>query len=276
MTNYREHPALNWSKLRAMAQSPLAFATQEDVQETDAMRLGTEVHRLLLTPDEPAPRIAVVPAEYLTESGRLSTAKAAKAWVAEQGDVVIYTPDELAKFLDTTAAMAHAAQSHLTASKWLAGIESAERELYWSQPSGSELVECKGKADAVIVVDGKRMLVDVKTCSGSRGFSPSWFARRVIDLGYHGQLAMYARGLAADGVQVDGWGWLVIQSEAPHDVMCLTASERMMAAGDALFLDLLHKYASSSKTGVWPGVAAEAVEIDLPKWAQGADSAEEF
>ena len=98
--NYREHPALNWSKLRAMAQSPLAFKTQEDVQETEAMRLGTEVHRLLLTPDEPAKRIAVVPAEFMTDSGRLSTAKAARAWVAEQGDVMIMTPPEVYEFLD--------------------------------------------------------------------------------------------------------------------------------------------------------------------------------
>jgi hypothetical protein len=80
---------LNWSTLKHILVSPRAYlhALHSKVEPTPAMAFGTAVHLAILEPAEFARVATVVPAEYLTGSGAISTAKAAKEFAEKEFDL---------------------------------------------------------------------------------------------------------------------------------------------------------------------------------------------
>ena len=73
MTEYADIAALNWSSLKHMAESPLAYRWHlaHPREDTPALRLGRAVHARILEPAEYERRWAVAPqCDRRTKAGR--------------------------------------------------------------------------------------------------------------------------------------------------------------------------------------------------------------
>ena len=93
--------------------------------------------------------------------------------------------------------------------------------------------------------------------------------REALSRHYLGQLGFYAKGLGETGVKVSQMGFIVVQSVAPHDVMCIELSTDAVdfAFGEAD--DALTTFAEWKGDGAFDeGVAPEVVTMSLPPWAR--------
>lgn len=212
---YREAEGLNWSLAKHMLTSPRQYmhAVENPIVATPAMLFGTAVHAAVLEPDEFDDLHVIVPDEFVTSSGALSTAKAAKEWRSQQkSDAILLTSSQLASIDAIKTNIA----KHAPATAALQSADIREQGLYWTD--GDTGIDCKCCPDAY---NGFRVL-DVKTWSPRGKFSADAFMREAVNRGYLGQLGFYALGiLGATGHKVEALQFLVLQSTAPYDVMLL-------------------------------------------------------
>lgn len=273
-TDYFDRPGLNWSTLKHALASPKALRHRmaEPVRQTDAMRLGTAMHLAVLEPDAYATDVVRAPDEYVTGSGSLSSAKAAREWLAAQGDALVLTPGEAALI----EARRDAVMAHPVASRWVSealasGLVEVEVEWTESHPVGGDIA-CKGKLD--LIAGGA--LLDVKNFSPRGEFSLRACEGEIVRRDYHAQLAWYLRGLEATGRPVpERIGWIMVEATAPHDVVCMVADEEMLAYAHDRAQLALDRYADAIASQQWPGIAPDAeVVVSLPGWARIDDDAD--
>lgn len=251
---YRRIDAVNWSSLKHMGTSPRHYqhALNNPPAESDAMRLGTAMHIAVLEPAEWSKRIAV------WEGGT----RRGKAWEAFQeassGKTVLRPQD-----VDKVLAMAESIRSNESIRPYLYGDGTNERTLIWDDPDTG--LACKGRLDRVADdVRGMRVLADVKS---ARSLDERTFTRALVDLGYHGQAAFYADGLAARGEPVDKVVILAVESAPPFDSGVFVLDEDALYAGQCLYRKHLDRLAECRASGKWPGRFQHEHILRLPEWA---------
>ena len=278
MSDYFSKPGVNFSRLKAGSTSlrHLQHRLETPQDSTAAMELGTAIHLAVLEPNA-FESVVIAPDAFVTAAGALSTGKDAKAWRAQLPDsATVLTQAQV----DLCRAIAASVYAHVDAAEWLKHADLKEHEFFWTEQVDAAglttAVNCKGKADFVSTQLG--LLGDLKSCStGMRAFSPKWCINEIASRIYHAQAGMYSRGLAANGIEVQSFGWIFVESSAPHDVCVIEADGDMMRAGHDKAVLLLKKYAQGTVTGIWPGVAPRKVTGSLPKWATvEEDSGDEF
>lgn len=249
-TCYDKISALNWSTLKHMERSPLAFraaADARDRSETPARRLGTLVHCIVLEPERYKDRYVLCSADRRTKIG--------KAIVAEAGadGKTVLAPDEY----NTAERMATAVFDHPIAGSRI-GMADTEITLTWDANG----VACKGRADAI----DNRQLIDLKT---ARSIVPREFFGAVARYRYHAQLAWYMTGARAAGLIAGDTPPLIVavESSYPHDVMVVEIPREVVALGEQLCDRLLTRYVECMESGEWPGAAPGIVELEMPTWA---------
>jgi hypothetical protein len=183
MKEYRAHPAVNWSTLRYIDDSPEAYlkALSTTITETAAMMRGTGVHERFM--DQPLS----VPFPYLGPSRTTVEGKAAWAeWLTERGldpesrvkDVVTLTAEQMVEI----DAMVKAMQAYAPVQPYLDGAVFEQKMLF--EING---VQCKGICDWAN--QPLETVIDIKTVR-------SLYPREHDKQGYACQVAgMYARGL---------------------------------------------------------------------------------
>jgi len=280
--HYQTSPGLRWSDLRVLATaSPLALRHHLDTAHADttAYRLGRAIHLAVLQPDVYAASLTVAPPELTTASGALSASRAAVAWLAEvPPSATVLAAGEAAEIDAIAAAVAaHPAASALLATPDLV----AEEPIHWDEHvwlgGGLDevVIACKARPDLASAggTDTGGVVVDLKSTAtrADHPLSIGGLSATMARLAYHGQLAWYARGLAAVGRPVARRVIVWAQKSAPYDVVCTTLAEGACEIGDALAEQCLCAYATCVARGEWPGVAAADVTLDLPRWAYGGD-----
>lgn len=254
---YRTAPGVNWSTAKTALVSGKAYAhaLANPTKPTPAMRFGTAVHAAVLEPATFAP--TVVPAEYVTGSGTLSTAKAAVAWASDHAGELLLTEAEAAEI----AACASAVTRHPAAAALLADAPNREHAVFWTDSTTG--LDCKCKPDAY----GTSVLLDLKTYGGV--WSADLIVRECVSRRYFGQLAHYAAGLAANGVQVGNLALIVVQNAAPYDVAVMVLDDTCVQHGDREVRDALaviNNLAVFGPEGAFP----TAINVTLPRWAAKA------
>ena len=135
----------------------------------------------------------------------------------------------------------------------------------WEDPETGVL--CKARLDFI----RPDTTLDLKsTRHGTMREIEADFARLL----YHGQAAWYHAGAVTKRLIPRGAGpphTIIVQTCEPHDVIPGRYSEIDLALGTALTRRLLTRYLECHASGMWPGLAPEVVELDLPRWAEGAD-----
>ncbi|HUU96837.1 MAG TPA: PD-(D/E)XK nuclease-like domain-containing protein [Phycisphaerae bacterium] len=244
---YDAVPAVNWSALKYMRESPLEYRyrlTHRD--DKPAWVLGRATHAALYEPD-------VFADHYVVYPGPVRRGKAWDAFKAEHDGDEILTAAER-----TEAAMiADAVRSNPNAARYIDG-GYVEQRITWTDAITG--LACKGRTDEV---NGR--VIDLKT---TRNIDARRFAADVARFGYHCQAAFYQDGLEANGVTgLDSPVLIAVQNQAPYDVAVYELPDVVVEQGRAEYRRLLEQVLRCTEHNEWPGVAPDTVQLTLPAWA---------
>lgn len=256
--NYFTMPGTNWSLLKHLDDSPLAYrhAVENPREDTATLALGRLVHTFVFEPEKFGDEYAVFP-------GKKRQGKAWDAFEADNEGRTIFKSDEI----DEAKAMADAVRRHPIVAPYLVGGEF-ERVLTWTDPATG--IPCKAKCDWLI--PGRRILADLKT---TRSIERRRFAADVARYHYYGQLAHYAAGVK------HALGWeparrilIAVEKSAPYDVAVYELDNAACTIGDEKSAELLAKLKACHELNDWPGRYTEEQTMELPGWVFGADDLE--
>lgn len=285
MSIYRTSPGLNWSLLRHMADSPLAYRHARDAKPTPstaAQVVGTLCHMRILEPDRYGAEVAIW-------DGTSTRSKAYTEWAEQQGSRTILAPCARKTDAATVAmldALPEAIARHHAASMLLSEGE-AEVPMYWTETVSGVEVQCKGLADWLVTEptidqasalkmpwdDGcQPILCDVKTVRSLDGIQ-----RQAAGYLYHGQLAHYAAGVRALTGRDPAVYLLAVSKAAPYDVAVLRLDTTdALQAGERLRQSLLARLVTCETLDRWPGAYPGVTDLHLPGWAKGAEVDDDF
>jgi len=256
--NYHQIKAMNWSRIKHALDSGKHYLHHlgKPVKETDAMRLGTACHTLVLEPEN-AGSIVVCPPHLASETtGKMLTNKDVRAWLLGQPEGAnVITPQQF----DAARWMRDAVLEHVDAAYLLKTCTQRERVVQWKANDRDR----KGSIDAF----GARCLIDLKT-DGEWGdtTTPHSFCNKADKLHYYGGLGNYAEGLEANGELVDEMGWIVVGSKAPYNVLVIMLDRDGMAHARDEAGEAWRRVVQWEASGVYTGTHPRKVLVGPPKW----------
>ena len=255
--SYLDIPAINWSSLKNMNESPLAYRYWQDHPRGDkpAYALGRAAHVAILEPDRFASDVVMF-------EGR----RAGKLWKEFQeeneGREIVKAPE-----YNQIMRMVDAVHAHPVAMAALEG-GTMETNLEWTDPVTG--LACKGRADCIT-----DRVVDLKT---AREVNKRQFTQAATGYLYYGQTAFYHDG-AGHMANEHGGGAsaippliIAVQSVAPYDVAVYEIGGDALEAGRNLYRTLLDTLKACQDADHWPGCEPDAVEMELPPWAAGTET----
>jgi hypothetical protein len=250
---------VNWSVLKAMAVSPRAYrhALTATREPTEAMRMGTALHALVLQAERPD-----LVRVWRGGQRRGKEWEAFRDAPAPQGAVILNEREE-----GVVLAMLAALREHPLA--WAVLSASGDREVPVGWTDAETRLRCRALPDLVTeegaldglglgVPVGARVVVDLKTTATPLERFPKESARRM----YHGQLAHYCAGT---GCKVGAL--VVVESSEPHDVGVFVLDDDALWSGEVLVSRLLARVAECEASGEWSGAMPYAEVLSLPAWA---------
>ena len=250
---YRAIDAVNFSTLKAMAESPLHYqdAVQFSKDATDAMNVGTAGHCMVLEPDQFPPR-------YSVWTGKIRRGKEWDAFEAANADKTIITLNEY----DGCKAMKEAVMAHPAAGPIFTSGGEAEKVITWTDPETG--IACKARIDWLC-----GSIVDLKT---TKSANHRVFAATAARYRYHSQLAWYRWGVECSTGLAD-WPCqlVVVESARPYDVVVYNVEELTLGAGLDECRGWLRRVAECRASGKWPGRYESETTLDLPNWAFDSD-----
>lgn len=268
---YHRSRGIAKSGLDLVHRSPLTYIThrRHPKPSTPAMRLGSALHALVLTPEEFA-------AQYVRDPFPGSQAKAAKearAALETEGKIIVPDAREPDFWSPGGWTQIHYMRDAVHAdpiASALLGSGVAERSMYWidSDRSGGRDATgklCRGRID--FWSDAHELLVDLKSTADA---SFSAFAKSVIDRRYHVQDAYYSWGWwRATGKPATGFVFIAVEKEPPWQVACYVLGDGDRDLGRMLFERDLEVYRRCHDADEWPGYApGEIRTLELPGWAR--------
>lgn len=246
---YRAIDAVNWSSLKRMAESPrhYRYGLTHDRPDTAAMAFGRAAHCATLESDE-------FPVQYVLWDGGVRRGKAWDGFLEANSTKESLPADDYRRCL----AIRDAVHAHPVAARLLLDCKT-ETTVEWTDPTTG--IACKCRPDAV----KKATLVDLKT---ARTIDARKFGRNAYDLGYFGQLAFYAEGLAHTSGVGDWEAFLIaVEADRPHDVGVFQIDADSLYAAGEIAHELLARVAECRETGLWPGRYEDTQTLELPPWA---------
>tara|TARA_R110000751_G_scaffold121539_6_gene222021 strand:- start:28 stop:888 length:861 start_codon:yes stop_codon:yes gene_type:complete len=273
-----EH-GVNWSALKVLlTHSPLHFYNQFMLgvvkDPSAAMIFGRLTHCAVLEqpmlskefavkPEPPSDR----PTYFRTKEGKAEM----ELWKSRNSGRDIVKAEEMDKAMAMVSALHVKERSRF----WLWEAEGENEQAYQWQvevPGIPSPVLCRGKMDRVVVVDGKKYVVDYKTTAKTPGIDT--FGRTVGEYLYHAQLAFYADGEKADGAVI-----VAQETKEPFDSAVYVLSTDLIDDGRRVYAEALRRFADcalnyaveSSETAyaAWPGLKGqqELTPDDLGGWS---------
>lgn len=258
---YNAIPALNFSMAKHLLRSPAHFKAAEDEEreETDAMRIGTLVHAMVLEGKDLRDLYAIKPKgmSFATTEG--------KEWKAAQSLPILKEEDA-----NGIPRIAEAITRNPDAVALLKGCPQRERAITFEMRG----IACKALLDAS-GTDGTSWAVsDLKTAMDA---SPREFAKQAFKMHLDMQAAWYSDGLAiVEGLEVHPWfAWIVVEKKPPFFNVVYEPEEAMLETGRAKIELAIKRYKDCMKTGVWPMPLRGRQMLELPYWAKVEQDPEE-
>lgn len=255
MTNaqYHAHAAVSKSDLDLINRSPLHYkaAKEQPAEQTEAMLIGSVVHKLVLEPDG-------FPAEYAIApkcDRRTSEGKAIwKEFVMNCGERTTVSAENYRK----AKAIADSVLSNTAVQKLLTGGH-AEQSYFWTDADTG--IECKCRPDYL----RSSVAVDLKTTNDA---SPEGFIKSAYNYRYHVQAWWYLHGLQANGIDVRDFVFIAVEKEPPFAVCLYAADDLMLQLGEREAKANLHTYAECISSGLWHGYDSTPTihSLSLPDW----------
>ena len=253
---YRNLPGVNFSSLKHIAESPLAYQwhlTQPD-EPTPAMLFGSAFHCAILEPDQFDQRYAVRP-----EGLDLRKTADKQYWAELSAGKIALTITDAEKI----AAMREGLYRNTEIRRLLEAPGTSEATIQWTGPGGRL---CKGRLDKYLD-DGT--IFGLKTTSK---FDQRQFQSSAWQMFYHAQWAWYYWGIGELGLpRGEEMYEAVVQSSGPFDAAIYAVTEPIIEAGRVEYESWLRTLAQCERTGEWPGRYPDIVEFLPPKWAQDSE-----
>lgn len=260
--DYHALPGASASRLRKLWQSTPAHlkAEMDAPRESDALRLGTLAHHVILEPDKPLLKLVVPPDEYAPGKKWTFAATACKEWRASQereGNQVLSREDYDALMGMTASVAAH---------PWAAtSLESGRSEVTCLVHDSANRVDVRCRLD--FVPDARPYLVDFKTALSA---SARDFERAAFNHGYHIQAALYLaawNALAGSDDKRSEFRFVVVEKSPPYAVNVFDASPEFLARGAEDFKRTLALFARCAAEDHWPAYEPTIKPLGLPKFA---------
>jgi len=262
---YHKIDALNYSSLKYMRRSPMAYRYFMDRPQkaTPAMVLGSHTHRMILEPNKTGD--FAIWGEVAGQNVRRG-----KVWEDFQAECAasgkqIITKDEREGMVGMSAAVRKSSM----AMRFLDGGRSEVSCVWQDRKFGRP---CKGRFDKVKLISGKPHIVDLKT---TRDCRPIRFGNEAYRLGYHIQLWMYEEGYYVLTGERPKMIEVAVENKPPYELCVFEIPEDVLFAGQQDYVRLVQKLAESERTGVWPPAEEAITDLTLPSYAYGSD-ADEF
>ena len=241
--DYQNLPGISSHWLIEMLTSPAAcwrkyLDPQRSAEEpTAALRLGTLIHCLALTPRQFEREFLVADYE------RRSVAGKARYAALQQSGLTVVKPAEL----DQARAIAAALQASPEARKWL---RHGKKERTIIQPRQPGLLPLKARLD--IHHEAKRQVVELKTTHSIRTVETA--------------IARYRYPLSAafyrDLVKGQGVVFVFVQTAPPHDVAIMEMSRIQLQDGEMQWRTVLEMFDRCWRRNEWPEAEPAALDDD--------------
>jgi hypothetical protein len=217
------------SQLGYVKRSPAYYWKMRNGAKIDgaALRFGSLVHTMILEPEKVSENFVVFDAEDRPEQAKGMTSKANKAWKLQldldckEGRKYLMTVDQFELAQKLTKKLYDCPEVK-------AMLDNCETEVPKTWIDFNTMSKCKGKAD--IIIDGGDMIVDIKTT----GKDVKDFRRSAYNFAYHRQAAFYL-----DGFNAKEFVFVVIESNAPHQIGIFRCSENFLEQGRQEYIELL-------------------------------------
>ena len=215
--------------------------------------LGEAAHALLVGEGR---EVAVIEAENY----RSNAAKDARDKARAENKTPLL-PHQLA----TVTAMADAARAQLARHEARAFLDPknlSERTLIWKEgPTWLRARPDRMRADGAIIWD-------YKTTTNAH---PDAFARKIYDMGYDVQAALYARGVArAMGVENAAFQFVVQENEPPFALSVVALTPAALGMADRKVENAIRIWRECVAADSWPGYPARVCHVDPPGYAEKA------
>ena len=246
--DYLNQQAFGGTAAAALAmRTPAHWRASRGAPATDAQRLGTAVHTLVLEGvDALDAQYRVAPAvNRRTSAGKLEWADFELS-LQQTGRVALSAEEHVAVF-----AMAESIDRHRAAWALLDRCREREMSLFWRCSETG--VRCCARLDFYAPPYGviaHAVAGDLKT---ARDASPAGFRWEVIRRGYHVQAGHYLAGMQELGLEVpSAWHFIVVESAPPWAVAVYELDHASWRLGARLAAEARRKYAAAEREGVWP------------------------
>lgn len=256
--DYRKLPGEHISDLKELSRSPMKYRHRKDHPggETPAMALGTATHTAVLEPHK------LLTDYTLWDQGD----RRGKGWeafkaTAEAAGKRILTKAEF----DLVQGMRDSVRDFLPAMKYLKDGE-AEVTMQWTEPLLG--TACIGRLDWLTKIDGKPVLVGLKTAKDARHFK---FAGQAYALGYHLQWAYYYDGFYHLTGEFPKVVEIVVENTAPFEPAVYEIPGDILALGHDEYMRLLELLQKCEAANSWPPSLEDEQVLTLPTYAYGRD-----
>ena len=261
VAQYRNHPAINISSLKAFSRSPAhaLVGFEEEKESTEAMAIGSLLdHKVLGTP-------------YLWTTSPFDDyrTKEARAWRDEQSErgVTVFKHDAI----ETVERMVQAVRSHPVAGRIFAEPGKAQVGMFGVFETGeNEAIEClkvnccerKGLIDWLPT--SMPVIVDLKK---TRDASKAGFRRQIGQLRYDVQAAYY-RDLYRDITgETRAWQWVCVEDQAPFAVAVYQLDTESLDKASTVWQSWVRQWMVCEDTDSWPGYNGDSTQIiQSPTW----------
>ena len=250
---YKAVPALNPSSLVLMRRSPMYYRYMVDNPQppTEAMKLGTATHRLILEPD----RVGDFAVWGLLEEEKV---RRGKVWdnfqEVNKGAEMIVTVAER----DAMVGMATGARKNVPIRKYADMKGRAEVSMFWRDERTGR--RYKGRVDKIC--EGN-VIADLKTCVSCQ---PYFFSKASFRLGYHIKLAMYWSGYKALTGHEPKLKILAIEKKPPHESVVYRITKDVLTQGLEEWQELEKKLVECEDSNLWPAEYETETDLPLPQW----------
>lgn len=245
------------SMLSLLKQSPTLFYRRyvlgQTTEPSDAMRLGSYLHAMVLEPETLTERFAIMPkVDRRTKEGKEQWARFQEMnkgleWVTQDQH-------------DQAELLANSVLRHETFSDHACRIDKSVIEGRIDFMFND--YTCRCKPDMVDVENG--ICWDLKTAKGA---SPKAFATSVVDYGYHRQAAFYHFALQQMYQKDFRFLFMVVETSEPYESAIYELDDEAIEQGEAELSALLDEYRLRMASNDWTPEFSKGVNrLSLPRW----------
>lgn len=261
---YDRMEGANFSRLKLMAKSPLHYR-HGDSKETGARLRGIGAHCAVYEPER-------FTRDFLVYTGgKVRNGKKWDAFKAKNEGATFITKTQRAAVerIATAVRGDRFAAPYIQRGRSEVTLQWTHREPELAGVPGFEIL-CKGRPDFLSELD---VLADLKT---TPSVEEEAFKKAAFNLKLHVQAAFYVDGLEALTGKRLPYKVIAVEATPPHAVVVYTVPERLLEQGREVYRAWLQRLHDCRTANHWPGPADHELELDLPRWAGGGDSAEDM